>query len=908
VPVWDQDETGFEDKMNSKDNFEIQLGPREWGVKLADEMRRDASKGARPAEVPAAGALAESLRLGPFYGLEEQAKLLRPGNELEDIRAWNQLSQKFRTEYGGMKALILKVNEAVKEKTEALRLKVALEVCALYKLILDDGLAQPAGSTPAPAPERKTDDVYEAEENEFMMNEAAIYDDEASGDDEIFLEMPGNGLPHGRTEDSGFSSLMKNWAADSTQLITTVFTYKAAAQTIQEKYFAGHAILFEDVEARLNETIQAMEDAAATFNEYLKIRVTSIQAGSQTHSGAQRDYLTLDVQAIRAGVGRNLVDPLVFEWEEFAKNKALAEIRRDAEELETRIPEGPARQSQACEIPITVQGSRNTRVPQPFLEETYTAEVFANGAVLRLLEVLTHGQIVIVQNVRLKQEAACRVVSFKPSASVDGNVEVEFIQPAPGFWGIDFPVENSISGSNAAANAPLPLPAPQVRHAEPTIVAPPEPSLPPIEQKKIPALFVQEVIPLGRKAEAPAPPATEIPPSAPEVIAEKRPEPAVSTPQIEAAVATHESKPTPKDSAALNTAIIAAYAMPIPTPPVAHAPAMPPAIAKVLATKEEKVSISEARAVETIPEPIETAREASPNPARDWEVEDTEPSTEEPQSLSVPSSAKRRKIIFAAAAVLGVLILSGVSVYLWNLRWKSAISMPPANAASFKAPSGSVALVTAELPPATNPKATPSTGAASNAIGKDNKSASQVSGAKNAPADKSAQDTTNVAVRQPSTLPFQISAPVTHSAGAANTKSDAAITTPDINPQPTPQSPGDQNALLGSIVSGNSAPAPPRVPGPVTTERNFVEPRILTMIPVIYPRLAIQRRDEGDVMVTAMVNATGKVIGTKAISGPMTLRQAAANAVSMWKFEPGMLNGKPADSVVTVKVTFKLPH
>jgi hypothetical protein len=136
------------------------------------------------------------------------------------------------------------------------------------------------------------------------------------------------------------------------------------------------------------------------------------------------------------------------------------------------------------------------------------------------------------------------------------------------------------------------------------------------------------------------------------VIAEKRPEPAVSTPQIEVTAAPREAKPTPKDSAALNKAIIAAYAMPIPTPLVAPTAPMPPVIAKVPAPNEEKVSISEVRAVETILEPIEAAKEDSPNPAWAWEVEEIEPSSEEPQSVPGPPSAKRRKIMFAAAAVL----------------------------------------------------------------------------------------------------------------------------------------------------------------------------------------------------------------------------------------------------------------
>jgi TonB family protein len=98
-------------------------------------------------------------------------------------------------------------------------------------------------------------------------------------------------------------------------------------------------------------------------------------------------------------------------------------------------------QTLCIEIPVTVQGSRNTHPSAPFLEETRTVIVFPQGAVLRLSEIVVQGQIVIVQNMRVKQEVACRVISSKPGATSKGYVELEFTQPAQGFWGISFPGE-----------------------------------------------------------------------------------------------------------------------------------------------------------------------------------------------------------------------------------------------------------------------------------------------------------------------------------------------------------------------------------------------------------------------------------------------------------------------------------
>ncbi len=131
-----------------------------------------------------------------------------------------------------------------------------------------------------------------------------------------------------------------------------------------------------------------------------------------------------------------------------------------------------AHASPVCiEIPITVQGSRQspkgaaeTPVPQPFVEETRTVLAFEQGAVLRMTETTVPGQILILKNLRMNREAACRVVNYKARENVKGYVEIEFLEPAPGFWGIEFPAPRADRSTSAAE---------QLNPASPRLSAPP---------------------------------------------------------------------------------------------------------------------------------------------------------------------------------------------------------------------------------------------------------------------------------------------------------------------------------------------------------------------------------------------------------------------------------------------------
>ena len=58
-------------------------------------------------------------------------------------------------------------------------------------------------------------------------------------------------------------------------------------------------------------------------------------------------------------------------------------------------------------------------------------------------------------------------------------------------------------------------------------------------------------------------------------------------------------------------------------------------------------------------------------------------------------------------------------------------------------------------------------------------------------------------------------------------------------------------------------------------------------VPSTYPEIAKRMRIEGVVKMSVTVDAEGRVLDVKTISGNRTLSIAAEEAVRKWKFEPG---------------------
>jgi protein TonB len=88
--------------------------------------------------------------------------------------------------------------------------------------------------------------------------------------------------------------------------------------------------------------------------------------------------------------------------------------------------------------------------------------------------------------------------------------------------------------------------------------------------------------------------------------------------------------------------------------------------------------------------------------------------------------------------------------------------------------------------------------------------------------------------------------------------------------------------------------------------KTVTAPKLISSTRLTYPQSARQANIQGTVMVSAIIDETGKVASASAVSGPLLLREAAVNSVRQWKYSPGLLDGKPAPSEVTVGVEFKL--
>lgn len=92
------------------------------------------------------------------------------------------------------------------------------------------------------------------------------------------------------------------------------------------------------------------------------------------------------------------------------------------------------------QMPVLVQGV--TQGARSFLEETKTLVVNAHGALIVLSRTVACGEELVLKNQKSQEERPCKVVFLGPADSGKNQVGVEFTQPAPFFWHIDFPPDD----------------------------------------------------------------------------------------------------------------------------------------------------------------------------------------------------------------------------------------------------------------------------------------------------------------------------------------------------------------------------------------------------------------------------------------------------------------------------------
>jgi hypothetical protein len=98
-----------------------------------------------------------------------------------------------------------------------------------------------------------------------------------------------------------------------------------------------------------------------------------------------------------------------------------------------------ARRSQRVAARIRVQVRRQTDNDSFMSEVSYTLVVNAHGALIALAMKVQPNELLAIKNWNTAEERQSRVVRVGEEADSQNEVAVEFTEPAPHFWHIDFP-------------------------------------------------------------------------------------------------------------------------------------------------------------------------------------------------------------------------------------------------------------------------------------------------------------------------------------------------------------------------------------------------------------------------------------------------------------------------------------
>jgi TonB family protein len=535
----------------------------------------------------------------------------------------------------------------------------------------------------------------------------------------------------------------------------------------------------------------------------------------------------------------------------------------------------------ALEVRVNATGAlpgAATEKRELFSEDTKTALVFPDAAVIALSATVVPGQLIFLTNKQNNREVVCQVVQKRNNQPTGCYVELQFTEPQPDFWGVVFPKNEA----TAAVPAPREKFARSAGTAEPvteTVVAEPNAEEVELLKREVDALREQlktlteakmkEEEATIKAAEA-AKRAKEVAKKAEEAAAaakreaEAKPLIKMSLPAAPAMVATSGNAPVKPETAPLS---------PVPTKMVPSAPAIMP---KTVATPEPAARSAARDAYEDLlPEP-ELDFSHAPIPVKGQDDDDR-------YSIYKPlrKEVGLKQVIITISATL--LVLAAGLGYAW---YKDLLPMARRNAES---PIASVKGGTAGKP------------AASEAGEAKNKSvAANAEGATATPADTTSG---KAGEKQGAQLVAGTENETTGDSPAAPSARDAAPKTNGAK-----RVGGSSRSGVGAArkrgTPGTTLEAAAKEPEPAAADGPFVAAKLLKAGKPVYPPEAMRNFITGDVRINAEVEADGHVGKMTVISGPAGLRDAAVEAMKQYEYEPATRGGRVVASQVTVTIKF----
>ncbi|HTT32428.1 MAG TPA: hypothetical protein VMH48_02400 [Methylomirabilota bacterium] len=97
---------------------------------------------------------------------------------------------------------------------------------------------------------------------------------------------------------------------------------------------------------------------------------------------------------------------------------------------------------------VRIQAQGKTHDRKKFKETCETVVVNAHGGLLILKHEVNNGEMLVLTNPLTQEEQECRVVYLGDLGDKGQRVGIEFLTPAPHFWGLEFANELSSNSVN----------------------------------------------------------------------------------------------------------------------------------------------------------------------------------------------------------------------------------------------------------------------------------------------------------------------------------------------------------------------------------------------------------------------------------------------------------------------------
>jgi len=106
---------------------------------------------------------------------------------------------------------------------------------------------------------------------------------------------------------------------------------------------------------------------------------------------------------------------------------------------------------------------------------------------------------------------------------------------------------------------------------------------------------------------------------------------------------------------------------------------------------------------------------------------------------------------------------------------------------------------------------------------------------------------------------------------------------------------------------GTDAPPAPDAAGPLVPGGAVKAPIVIRRVEPLYPRLALQARMNGSVVLQCVIDKTGHIRDVRVVTSTFgAFEQPAIDAVQQWLFAPGTLNGQAVDTIFELRVRFRV--